>query len=205
MGDNVRFIGTVNLDETTKDFSDRLLDRANLVSLRKGLLKDFRKEKKEFNQKIVEEIEFTLQDFESWIKKDITIDELLDDEIDLLDAMHMLISSKDPKKGVSFRIANKISTYLQNIPIDQEGEYILNRAEALDIQIKQRILTKIRGTERQFGNLIGNINLDSDEIINSSLYDIFNDQIATNIGEFKLTKDEIKKKARELTIYGYTN
>lgn len=193
------------MDETTKDFSDRLLDRANLVSLRKGLLKDFRKEKKEFNQKIVEEIEFTLQDFESWIKKDITIDELLDDEIDLLDAMHMLISSKDPKKGVSFRIANKISTYLQNIPIDQEGEYILNRAEALDIQIKQRILTKIRGTERQFGNLIGNINLDSDEIINSSLYDIFNDQIATNIGEFKLTKDEIKKKARELTIYGYTN
>lgn len=205
IGDNVRFIGTVNLDETTKDFSDRLLDRANLVSLRKGLLKDFKKEKREFNQNIIENTEFTLQDFESWVKKDITIDELLDDEIDLLDEIHTLISSKDPQKGVSFRIANKISSYLQNIPIDQDGKYVLNRDEALDIQIKQRVLTKIRGTERQFGSLIGNIDLESDEIINSSLYEILNSQIAANIGEFKLTKDEIKKKARELTIYGYTN
>jgi 5-methylcytosine-specific restriction endonuclease McrBC GTP-binding regulatory subunit McrB len=35
VGSNIIFIGTVNMDETTKDFSDRLLDRANIVVLNK--------------------------------------------------------------------------------------------------------------------------------------------------------------------------
>ncbi len=35
IGENVLFIGTANFDETTKEFSNRLLDRANVLILEK--------------------------------------------------------------------------------------------------------------------------------------------------------------------------
>lgn len=205
IGDNIRFIGTVNLDETTKDFSDRLLDRANLVSLKKGSLKDFKREKKEFNKVRLETGEFKFSDYLSWIDKNVTVDELLDNEIDLLDELHTLISSNDSQKGVSFRIAEKIASYLQNLPVDENGEYILGRGEAFDLEIKQRVLTKLKGTERQFGNLIGKIDLQTNEIVESPLDELFNSYEGKSIGNFKLTKDEIIRKARELSIYGYAN
>lgn len=215
IGDNVRFIGTVNLDETTKDFSDRLLDRANLVTLKKGTFKDFKDEKIEFlkdsqdekleDNDLDKDMSFTFEEFQSWIKKDVTIDRLSDDEIDLLDEIHRLISINDSQKGISFRIANKIASYLQNIPIDEGGRDALNRGTALDLQIKQRVLTKIKGTERQLGNLIGTIDLASGNVENSALYDILDGEVAKKIGDFEFTKNEIRRKARELTVYGYAN
>ena len=33
MGNNIRFIGTVNIDESTFHFSDKVLDRANVIKL----------------------------------------------------------------------------------------------------------------------------------------------------------------------------
>lgn len=205
IGDNIRFIGTVNLDETTKDFSDRLLDRANLVSLKKGSLKDFKREKQEFNKEALEVGEFKFVDYLSWIDQNVTVDELLDNEIEVLDELHALISANDPQKGVSFRIAEKIASYLQNLPLDENGKHILDRGEAFDLEIKQRVLTKLKGTERQFGKLIGKIELDSNKIVESSLSELFKSDVAESIGNFKLTKDEIERKARELSIYGYAN
>jgi hypothetical protein len=38
LGDNVRFVGTVNFDETTKPISQRMLDRADLLRLEPGPL-----------------------------------------------------------------------------------------------------------------------------------------------------------------------
>ena len=35
IGENIIFVGTVNFDETTKELSDRLLDRTNLITLQK--------------------------------------------------------------------------------------------------------------------------------------------------------------------------
>lgn len=205
IGDNIRFIGTVNLDETTKDFSDRLLDRANLVSLKKQSLKEFTTEKQSFDKKDIKHESYSFSDYKSWINKNGKIDALLDEEIDLLDKLHLLISSEDPQKGVSFRIAEKIDSYLQNLPIDDNGEYLLRRGVAFDLEIKQRVLTKIKGSERQFGKLIGKFDLEDKEIVNSKLYELFNSPEAKNISDFELTKSDIERKARELTVYGYTN
>ena len=66
-------------------------------------------------------------------------------------------------------------------------------------------MTKIKGTERQLGNLIGTIDLASGNVENSALYDILDGEVAKKIGDFEFTKNEIRRKARELTVYGYAN
>ena len=52
IGDNVIFVGTVNFDETSKDFSDRLLDRTNVIVPTKMTFKesmDIMKEQEEIS------------------------------------------------------------------------------------------------------------------------------------------------------------
>lgn len=44
IGENIIFVGTVNIDDTTKDFSNRLLDRTFVISLEKVNFTDFYKE-----------------------------------------------------------------------------------------------------------------------------------------------------------------
>src|SRR5699024_6087488 len=41
INNNVIFIGTINLDETTKNISDRLLDRSFVINLKKKKFIDF--------------------------------------------------------------------------------------------------------------------------------------------------------------------
>ena len=38
IGENIIFVGTVNFDETTKELSDRLLDRTNLILYKNSVL-----------------------------------------------------------------------------------------------------------------------------------------------------------------------
>ena len=122
-----------------------------------------------------------------------------------LDDLHGLIQKYDKQKGVSFRILEKIGEYINNIPTDEFKNLVISKNEAFDIEIKQRFLTKIKGTERQFGQLIGYFNDDSLDIVNSELYDFFNSQEAMAISSFEKTKEEIRRKAKELALYGYTN
>nr|MBU6863669.1 hypothetical protein [Streptococcus oralis] len=65
-----------------------------------------------------------------------------------------VLSSHDISKGISFRCANAIATYLQNIPFQNNHSYMISREEGFDLQIKQRVLTKIRGTEMMVGSLL---------------------------------------------------
>ena len=206
IGDNIRFIGTVNIDETVKDFSDRLLDRANVVTLTKQSFLKYKKEQEESNidkdyiktydNKIVKSI------YRDWISNEESIYAYNDEEIMFFDELHNLISSYDNSKGVSFRTLERIGDYLNNIP---HGEFNKNisKEEAMDIQVKQRILTKVNGSREQFMDLIGYMD-DNDKLINSKLYDFF-DSEGEEISGFIKTKEEIKRKARELSLYGYTN
>lgn len=208
IGDNIIFIGTVNLDETTKDFSDRLLDRANIVTLKKRRFVDFRDEKiKSYNMDDVEKNIYSYQEYKSWVDHTNGVDDLSVEELEFLDSLHDIIQKYDNQKGVSFRILEKICSYINNIPqiLDEDDEDILSRREAFDIEIKQRVLTKIKGSERQFGGLIGRFDINSARIDKSELKDFFESDEALKISDFKLTKEEILRKSKELTIYGYTN
>lgn len=208
IGENIIFIGTVNLDETTKDFSDRLLDRANIVTLNKRSFLDFKKEVIDsYNLKDIESMEYSFEDYKSWIIDTNSVQDLSDKELGFLDELHNIIQKYDYQKGVSFRVLEKVVSYIKNIPpiFDDENEEIISRREAFDIEIKQRLLTKIRGSERQYGKLIGNMEPESFKILTSELYDFFNSEEAVKISDFDLTLKEIKRKAKELTLYGYTN
>lgn len=208
IGENIIFIGTVNLDETTKDFSDRLLDRANIVTLKKRKFIDFRDEKiKSYNMDEIEKQTYSYQDYKSWIDHANGVDDLSLEELKFLDDLHDLIQMYDRQKGVSFRILEKICSYISNIPqvFDEDEEDIISRREAFDIEVKQRILTKIKGSERQFIGLLGKFDFGSNSISDSELYNFFDSDGALKISEFIQTKEEIIRKAKELTMYGYTN
>lgn len=207
--DNVRFIGTINVDETTKDFSDRLLDRANIINLKKVELKRLNESISnlgEQNQSYKDYQCDSFTEYQTWISDKKWIDAYSEEEIEFIDELHELLNKFDSQKGVSFRITRKIGEYLLNIPLDSEGTYILSKSVAFDIQIKQRLITKIKGTEKQYGRLIGMIkDNSSEEPLNSELYNFFNSEKAAKISDFKLTKQEIIRKAKELGVYGYAN
>ena len=207
--DNIKFIGTVNIDETTKEFSDRLLDRANMISLKKEKLAKLQNEMNELSLKSQSNKDLqcdSFNEYQSWISNKNWIEAYSHEEIEFLDELHDLLNKFDVQKGVSFRITKKIGEYLLNIPVDVNGNKLLSKEVAFDIQIKQRLITKIKGTEKQYGKLIGIIKESTDnELINSELYNFFNSEKALKISIFTLTKNEIIKKAKELGVYGYAN
>lgn len=202
IGDNILFIGTVNLDETTKEFSDRLLDRVNVVSLQKERFVSLKQEKlhKEVN-KI-----FNYNQFKSWInKKDSEMDAYTLEELAFFDELHDLISRYDAQKGVSYRLLKKIGSYINNLPKDKTMEAYLTKSDALDLGIKQRLLPKLKGSERQLGGLIGTTLSPSQDPTSSELLTLLQDSKVQQISSFQQTQKELRRKALELGIYGHTN
>ncbi|SEG05106.1 PhoH-like protein [Caloramator fervidus] len=204
IGDNVIFVGTVNIDETTKDFSDRLLDRANVINLETipfSEMKDIFKNKGQIDlsEKFVES-----KYMRSWRRNiDIPIDVFKDVELKFFDKLHNLLNSFDKQKGVSYRTLQHIALYILNIPEDDKGQRLIDRGRAIDIAIKQRILTKIRGHQEQYGALIGIC--ENNEIKDSLLYQLFTEDLAQSISDFKYCLAEIKRKAEEMYYNGYAS
>ncbi|KRQ88069.1 PhoH-like protein [Caloramator mitchellensis] len=201
--DNVIFVGTVNIDETTKDFSDRLLDRANVLTLQNVPfieMKDMFK-----NRKKIEFNNFGQSKFlKAWRRDvEIPIDVYKENELKFFDKLHQIINSVDKQKGVSYRTLQHIALYILNIPENEKGEMLIDRGRAIDIAIKQRILTKIKGHQEQYGNLIGVC--ENNEVKDSLLYELFTDDIARKISDFKHSLEEIKRKAEEMYYNGYAS
>ncbi|MBU3156924.1 McrB family protein [Clostridium estertheticum] len=213
INDNVKFIGTVNMDETTKDFSDRLLDRANIINLKKESLQTFQEEIQNIKSNDIDYNDFmckSVDEYQSWTVKKNWSDAFTKAEIKFLDDLHDLLNGLDDQKGVSFRITKKIGEYLLNIPFNSDGVQMISKGDAFDLQIKQRLVTKIKGTEKKYGTLIGvmndnDINSENIEPTNSKLFTFFNTEEALKISDFKITKKEIIRKAKELGVYGYAN
>lgn len=206
IGTNIIFIGTVNLDETTKEFSDRLLDRANLIFLNKQSFHRYYEEQKNRKDEGPSYENFicsSYDDFSNWISSDDPLESFRPEDMSFFDGLHDLIQMFDSQKGVSFRALRKTGEYLNNIPF-QSGENRMSREDAFDLAVKQRIITKIKGARSQFGSLIGTV-ADKDTPTDSLLYDFFCSAEARDISHFSETKKEITRKARELDAYGYTS
>jgi hypothetical protein len=90
-----------------------------------------------------------------------------------------------------------------NIPEKENGEAIIKRETAFDIQVKQRILTKIKGHQEQYGRLIGI--LDRGEIRESALYGILTDEEARKISDFGYSLGDLKRKAEEMYYNGFAS
>jgi 5-methylcytosine-specific restriction endonuclease McrBC GTP-binding regulatory subunit McrB len=109
---NLRFTGTVNVDETTHGFADKVYDRAQLLELRVPR----------------EAVEDHLED--------VPYQRLL---VDIWDAV-------DDVAPFAFRVIDEIRDYVGASEAEREGW-----EEALDEQILQKVLPKVKGTDQRTG------------------------------------------------------
>ncbi|WP_336769705.1 McrB family protein [Bacillus bombysepticus] len=212
IGRNVLFVGTANFDETTKDFSNRMLDRSNVILLEKQGFRVAKEneaarvnsieEYSRMEQREIHEFEgISSYDFFSWVTVERGLAALNDNELLILDKLHDAISEYDSQTGVSFRIGKAIGFYLDNIATDEDGTPLLARDLAFDYQIKQRILTKVRGHRDQIENLVGYFGED-DKWVHSQLGNILHDN--EDGLSFSKSRTYLEQKARELMRNGYT-
>lgn len=190
IGRNVLFTGTVNVDESTYHFSDKILDRANVITLHQGRFHDLlslgKKEKTEWP-------EMPASLFESFcVHEGLGLKE---EELDLLDALNDAFHKSGMQCGIGFRIARQMGCYLENIP---DG-LSFTRSDGLDAQVVQRIFTKIRGSSQQLASLVSTN--DKGEVTGSLLEVLsrFN-----SLSPFTSARGVLEEKARELKLYDYT-
>lgn len=199
IGDNVLFVGTVNIDETTYHFSDKVLDRANVLTL-DVLPYEFLKEIKEEKKRKIDpndsrRYSHLYSNFRN-MEQDVQLD---DEELKLLWGLHEEMQKVKSTMGIGPRVVKQIDAYLKNLV---ESPY-LNRKSAFDLLIVQRILTKLRGPEEYLKNLIGNFNIETEEINDSAFIEILK-LYQEDSGDFKESIKVLKHKAKELKINGYT-
>ena len=183
---NIRFVGTVNIDESTYHFADKVLDRANVISLH--VLPFTNWERHLYTSKALQE--WSWQNY-----KDITnADE--NTKPTLLKAFlwdfHLILQKASTGMGIGPRVVKAVETYLANLPAG-DNMFTLTPAEGVDLQIKQRVLTKIRGSAEQFEMLFED---GEDSII--SLLDRYSE-----LSSFDECRKTVMQKKKELKNYGY--
>lgn len=197
--DNVLFVGTANFDETTKDFSNRMLDRMNVIFLEKVAFKKVFIERNIENLNENEDMLISRNLYRDEWNKEKT--ELEEREIALLDKLHDNLSDFDSQLGVSFRTANAIRQYLSNLPKDKENNLLITREAALDFQIKQRILTKIRGHREQIEELVGTFDLKNNKYEPGIISELLMGEEEKE--KFNSSLEFLKQKAKEVSRNGY--
>ncbi|MBP0727349.1 hypothetical protein J5Y03_19600 [Bacillus sp. RG28] len=202
IGKNIIFVGTVNFDETSKEFSLRLLDRVNIISLKPTSFKRYSEVMEKEN--IYESIPLVYingSQYEEWKKNISTLSNLSEKEVEFFDQFNSLLMDVFGDYLISPRMIRDLSNYLGNL-IEDDSYYLLTRQEAIDYFIKQRVLTKIRGLVNHLESLVGTIESDTEE---GSLFELFSLARKNNISEFELSFDELKRKRKLLEIDGYVN
>lgn len=190
---NVLFVGTINIDETTQTLSDKVLDRSNYIEFNipenhinnwintlnavptETVIRENKNEKK-----IVD-----YYHFDNWSnnKKEI---KLLNEEIEVLNNINRLLIKIDSSKGIGFRVLDHINSYMLNLPMNHS----LKREEAFDLQISQKIIPKIRGTVEELELVL--------QHPEEGILSVLDEE------KFKVTTTSLKRKIRELNLYGYT-
>lgn len=200
LNNNIRFVGTVNIDETTHHFSNKVLDRANVLNLEVLPFKDLKEVSNSAKNKAKPKIKSDEYDaiFLSKFVKDSNQITLTDEEIEFFQKLHNLLVSVNRQIGIGPRIIKQINKYLINVPINLE-EY--ERNKAFDKQIVQRILTKIRGSKEEIEELVGTYDNYNKTVINSKLLELLEEHLS--ISEFNDSKAIVIEKAKELYINGY--
>lgn len=207
IGNNVFFVGTVNIDESSFQFSDKVLDRANVIRLK--IYESLRAWKKVFEEKAVgkpSEERAQLSPvpgkvFASWCNNSPTDIGLTDDEIDFLDELNSALRKIDKDRVVGYRIIRQIGSYLKNIPCNVEGQGLLDRGKAFDLQLMQRIMTKFKGPESDFEQLFGKYT--EREKATSQILKLF--EKYSTVSTFSYSRDVCHKKAKELLDHGYAS
>lgn len=190
VGRNVLFTGTVNVDESTYHFSDKILDRANVITLHQGRFHDL------LSLGPKEEVDYPEISAALWESfRKVEGLGLSETELDLLDGLNDAFKKSGAAAGIGFRIAAQMGRYLENIPEESGFE----RSQGIDAQIVQRVLTKLRGSSAQLSGLISK---DEKGILTGAIPEVL-DRFSS-LSDFKESREVLAKKAGELKLYDYT-
>lgn len=142
--ENVYLIGTVNMDETTYPFSKKVLDRANTLEFNSIDLMQLPKLREE-SQQVVEAVpveqSFLRADYLQLIDAYDYYAELITRTTERLVTVNDIL--EDIHAHVGFRIRDAVCFYM----IYNERFGLMNEAEAFDLQMMQKILPRIQGSQ----------------------------------------------------------
>ncbi len=191
VGRNVLFTGTVNVDESTYHFSDKILDRANVITLHQGKFADLLGLTKTDCQPYAE---VSAKTFLGFVKQNAGIG-LAASELAFLDALNGELQESGLQSGIGYRVARQMGRYLDNIP---EG-VDFSRDRGIDCQTVQRILTKLRGSAEQLKALVA---LDEEGHLTGSAAAVLDKY--KGLSDFPESRKVLIRKAKELKLYDYT-
>ena len=194
---NIIFVGTINLDETTKNISDRLLDRSFIINLKKESFVNYKTQQSGRQQK--NDLKPFDEDFKIFMPKDSSYNEdyissFSKQELEFFDRVHTELNKVDPQKGISFRCVKNIALYLKNKPEE------LDKNRAFDYAFKQTVMKKINGSIESIGDFIGN-SINDNNVEDGILIKLFDE--FSEISDFTECRNEVRNKVLELKKYGY--
>lgn len=182
IGHNVVFVGTINLDESTHQLSDKALDRANLLTLHVLPFHTL------FEVKPIPALTHVLKPVALHAFSDSTTTMTLTErQLQFLWDVHQLLQQTSTHSGVGPRIVAQINQYMKNSDANS-----LRPAVAFDLQVVQRILPKLRGTAASIETLVAQ----DGQLI--ALCDMYHD-----ISDFAHVRAVLATKERELAQHGY--
>lgn len=186
IGDNIKFIGTVNVDESTYHFSDKVLDRANVIRLDVLNYSKMWKKKSVF----MKEVKWSFDEYKALVAS--YSDENMENVHKLLWDLHTLLHHASEKYGIGPRIVKSIDTYLLNLPKTKLDYFTYE--DGIDLQIAQRVLTKVRGSETELGDILN-------ENGENNMLKIF--EKYKELSHFENCRNVVRQKQKELKSYGY--
>ena len=130
---NLYIVGTINVDETTNPVSDKVLDRAMVIEMSDVRLGDF---------------------LESLVERDQGLREAMRDCAVRLTTVHGLMVGHG--LGFGYRAAEEVVRYCA---FAREKELGWSSEEVVDRAMTQKVLVKLRGSEKQRGLLTGLLEL----------------------------------------------
>lgn len=138
MPSNLFISGTINIDESTYPLSPKLLDRANTIEFFEVDLRGHPKAG-EYRRRLTLDME-TLNRFRGALQPS--------EEERVIETLAE-VNEKTLRRGfpISYRVRREVLDYVGNSRGIYSGDSEENLRTALDLQVKQRVLTKIAGTE----------------------------------------------------------
>jgi hypothetical protein len=140
---NVRIVGTVNIDQTTQMLSDKLLDRSDVIQFERVDLAELtledrwqRAEREVAKQRLLPE------QFRQWAD----VEQVSHEQLERLRPFSHQLQELNKTLGranlhFGFRVLTEVERYLLQVIT---GEEYLDIERAFDLQIKQRVLPRIR-------------------------------------------------------------
>ena len=190
--ENLYIVGTVNMDDTTFQFSRKVLDRANTIEFSEVNLENLFGENSE-EDNLDENIEVYNDFLKSTYLKTIDIeDEYRDYAIEInkkiIEINNIL---KKSQKQFAYRVRDEILFYM----IENKKANLLDENEAFDYQIMQKVLPTISGSENSVKETLVNLfNFVCEK-------EILNDSDIEEAEQFLNSQDIKYKKSAEKIIY----